>query len=176
MKKVVDPADEVTNTSGTTLYQPVDRAAREIWRRGVQAVRRPDGTVDHFEVANWLMTRKGGIHADWPQLREGQRAIASMQKETVDLGRIMRQHEEEEDEKWRKEERRLANKRRYQPRSQWRKEKEEAKREAKTKVQGIATSEEAHKRKSARPQEGFDAPVAKRQRLDTNTEPSGSPN
>lgn len=69
------------------------------------------------------MTRKGGINASWPQLKDGQRAIETIGRDTIDFGRIWHKCAEEQEEEKRLEERRLANKRRYRPRSDWAKEK-----------------------------------------------------
>ncbi|KAH8735127.1 hypothetical protein BGZ61DRAFT_584950 [Ilyonectria robusta] len=100
-----------------------NRATREFWRQGSRAVRRPDGSVEDIDVIHWMMTRKGGINASWPQLKDGQRAIETIGKDTIDLGRIWHKCAEEQEEEKRLEERRLANKRRYRPRSDWAKEK-----------------------------------------------------
>ncbi|KPM35306.1 hypothetical protein AK830_g11252 [Neonectria ditissima] len=100
-----------------------ERAHRELWRQGTRAVRRADGSVEEIDVIHWMMTRKGGSNSAWPQLIEGQKAIENMRKETMDIGKIWRLADEKQEQERLREERRLANKRRYQPRSQWAKEK-----------------------------------------------------
>ena len=64
------------------------------------------------------MTKKGGVDRPWPQLEEGLAAIEAMKKDTIDPVEIFRRQEEEEAIARAKEERRLANKRRYRPRGQ----------------------------------------------------------
>jgi hypothetical protein len=81
-------------------------------------VQHPDGTVHASEVINRLMTRKGGIASRWPRLEEGREAIERAKTETIDLAEIRRRQEEEDAIAGAKEERRLANKRRYRPRGQ----------------------------------------------------------
>ncbi|KAJ4131177.1 hypothetical protein NW768_006719 [Fusarium equiseti] len=67
----------------------------------------------------------GGIARPWPQLEEGLAAIEAMRKEAIDPAEIFRRKEEEEAIARAKEERRLANKRRYRPRGQIDREREE---------------------------------------------------
>ncbi|KAF4464706.1 hypothetical protein FALBO_8455 [Fusarium albosuccineum] len=122
-----------SNKSSPTLpahYPPCPmerpgRAGIELWRQGCREVQRPDGTVEGLDVVNWLMTRKGGVANPWPQLNDGLKSISNMRKETIDFNKIARQREEEEEAARLKEERRLANKRRYRPRGQIAKEKAE---------------------------------------------------
>ncbi|KAF5023958.1 hypothetical protein F66182_3996 [Fusarium sp. NRRL 66182] len=100
---------------------PIDRPSREdivFWRDACRAVQHPDGTVEGLDVVNRLLTRKGGLANPWPRLSEGLRAIDTMRRETIDVSEIRRRQEEEEEILRAKEERRLANKRRYRPRGQ----------------------------------------------------------
>ncbi|KAM5365464.1 hypothetical protein ACJZ2D_010999 [Fusarium nematophilum] len=102
-----------------------DRFAIDLWRQGCRTVQRPDGDIDAGDVISWLMTRKGGINNRWPQLEEGQSAIKNMRKDPIDFEVLTRQPEEMEEAARLKEERRLANKRRYRPRGQVAKERAE---------------------------------------------------
>ncbi|KAF5605550.1 uncharacterized protein FSUBG_6471 [Fusarium subglutinans] len=107
---------------------PRERPTRQeiaLWREGCMAVQRGDGTVDGFDVVNWMMTRKGGVLNPWPTLDEGRMAVESMGREIIDLDAIHRQQEEEAEVARLKEERRQRNKRRYRPRGQIEKEKAE---------------------------------------------------
>lgn len=114
------------------------------------------------------MTRKGGINAEWPQLREGQKAINDMRNDTIDLASIVQQHRDEEVDKRAKERRRLENKRRYQPRSQWRKEKEEAKERAVAKAQKQLASLQTYQVEQTK--DLADGPAAKRPKLKGHAE------
>ncbi|KAH7155258.1 hypothetical protein B0J13DRAFT_654905 [Dactylonectria estremocensis] len=102
---------------------PLNRASRDLWREGSKAVRRSDGAVNDADIINWLMTRKGGINAPWPKLENNQRAVEAMGKDTIDFEKIYTQQAEKEQNEKEKEGIRLANKRRYRPRSEWAKEK-----------------------------------------------------
>jgi hypothetical protein len=107
---------------------PRERPTRQgiaLWHEGCMAVQRGDGTIDGFDVVDWLMTRKGGVLNPWRRLDEGRMAVESMGRETIDLDAIRRQHEEEAEIARLKEERRQRNKRRYRPRGQIEKEKAE---------------------------------------------------
>jgi hypothetical protein len=104
-----------------------DRACDIFWRNACMEVQRPDGSVHAPDVIRRLMTRKGGITRPWPQLEEGLAAIEAMKKDTIDLAEIFRRQEEEEATVRAKEERRLANKRRYRPRGQIDRERAERK-------------------------------------------------
>ncbi|GKT98221.1 hypothetical protein FLAG1_00944 [Fusarium langsethiae] len=102
-----------------------DRAADLFWLNACMQVQRPDGTVHAPEVIVWLMTRKGGMASSWPRLEEGLTAVEMMGKDTIDPAEILRRQAEEEAIARAKEERRLANKRRYRPRGQIDKERVE---------------------------------------------------
>ncbi|RFN48986.1 hypothetical protein FIE12Z_6763 [Fusarium flagelliforme] len=95
-----------------------DRACDVFWRNACMEVQRPDGSVHAPDVIRRLMTKKGGIARPWPQLEEGLAVIKAMKKDTIDPAGIFRRQEEEEATARAKEERRLANKRRYRPRGQ----------------------------------------------------------
>ncbi|KAF4983128.1 hypothetical protein FZEAL_1395 [Fusarium zealandicum] len=143
-----------------------DRAALELWRQGCREVQRQDGTVDGFDVATWLLARKGGAANPWMQLGEGRRAIESMRKETIDFQRIVRQREEDDRVARLKEERRLANKLRYRPRGQIAKEKAErrAAAAAKKAEEEAANADKESLRESI---EGdIDGPQAKKVKMD----------
>lgn len=138
--------------SGASLKEPSDtpnfhqppeweRRCRDLWRQGAQVVRKPDGSVNDWDVINWLLTRKGGANAVWPELEEGQRAIQAMRKETLDLNRIKAEIIEEWEERQRKEERRQHNKWLYRPRREWEQDRKRRQQEAAAKAQAIAKAE-----------------------------------
>ncbi|KAK7417692.1 hypothetical protein QQZ08_011543 [Neonectria magnoliae] len=116
---------EGTEGSNLPRNNSFKRAHRELWRQGTRAARRSDGTVEEIDVIHWMMTRKGGSNAAWPQLQDGQKAIENMRKETMDITKIWRLEQERQEEERLREERRLANKYRYRPRGQVAKEKAE---------------------------------------------------
>ena len=95
------------------------------------------------------MTKKGGVGRPWPQLEEGLAAIEAMKKDTIDPVEIFRRQEEEEAIARAKEERRLANKRRYRPRGQI--DRERAERQAA--LAALKTKELESDGASASPQE-----------------------
>lgn len=95
------------------------------------------------------MTRKGGIARLWPQFEEGLAAIEVMKKDTIDPAEIFRRQKEEEVTARAKEERRLANKRRYRPRGQI--DRERAERQAA--LAALKTKESESDGASTNPQE-----------------------
>lgn len=131
---------------GTSSNEPIDtpnfhqppeweRRCRELWRQGAQVVRKADGSVDDWDVINWLLTRKGGANAVWPELEESQRAIQAMRRETLDLNRIKAEIIHEWEERERKEDRRQHNKWLYRPRREWEEDKKRRQQEAAAKAQ-----------------------------------------
>ncbi|KAM0440720.1 hypothetical protein ACHAPT_000021 [Fusarium lateritium] len=102
-----------------------DASGIALWHQGCEAVQRPDGTVDGLDVVNWMMTRRGGIANPWPRLEENRTSLRAMRRERIDLQKLAQRQEEEAEIARQKEERRLANKRRYRPRGQIAKEKAE---------------------------------------------------
>lgn len=126
-----------------------DRACDIFWRNACMEVQRPDGSVHAPDIIRRLMTKKGGVGRSWPQLEEGLAAIEAMKKDTIDPVEIFRQQEEEEAMTREKEERRLANKRRYRPRGQI--DRERAERQAA--LAALKTKELESDGASASPQE-----------------------
>lgn len=128
-------SDEARRTGKTTTAMsddwppcPIadpDPSGVALWREGCEAVQRPDGSVDGIDVANWMMTRKGGVANPWSRLEENQAAVKAMGRQRIDPLKILQQQEEEAEAARLKEERRQANKRRYRPRGQIAKEKAE---------------------------------------------------
>ena len=134
----VTPALPVNSTcessEAETLPEPVDSQSDsitavleprrcpkedELWTRAFDAVRQKDGTADTARALSWIMTQKGGGKAKWTELEEAKKGIENIRRSGLDVARIRRQMEEEQDEVNRREQRRLANKLRYRPRSQW---------------------------------------------------------
>ncbi|CAM1504195.1 Fc.00g017860.m01.CDS01 [Cosmosporella sp. VM-42] len=153
------------------LYKPTEKGDEAFWKKACRAARRDGkGKVKLFDVVNWMGNRKGGYNLDWPQLREAKAAIATMRKGTIDLDKIHRKIAEEESEKQSKEERRLANKRRYQPRSAWAKEKA-AQQAAVSLKRSRDDGDGKNDGVEALPMDGGE-PVAKRSRIDATNEPS----
>ncbi|KAF5585602.1 hypothetical protein FPANT_7445 [Fusarium pseudoanthophilum] len=142
-----------------------------LWREGCMAVQRGDGSVDGFDVVDWLMTRKGGVLNPWPTLDEGRMVVESMGREMLDLDAIHRRQEEEAEVARLKEERRQRNKRRYRPRGQI--EKEKAQRRAAQEAQ--QAQDLAKKTSSASDSEqeqdmsDTDEPPAKKARVDSES-------
>ncbi|RSL98481.1 hypothetical protein CEP52_010313 [Fusarium oligoseptatum] len=106
-------------------YDKADHVGIALWRQGCESCIRPDGTVDGLDVANWLMTRRGGVANPWTRLEENQAAVKAMGRQRIDPLKILQQQEEEARVARLKEERRQANKLRYRPRGQIAKEKAE---------------------------------------------------
>ncbi|EWG36926.1 hypothetical protein FVEG_14726 [Fusarium verticillioides 7600] len=153
---------------------PRERPTRQeiaLWREGCMSVQREDGSVDGFDVVDWLMTRKGGVLNPWPTLDEGRMVVESMGREILDLDAIHRQQEEEAEVARLKEERRQRNKRRYRPRGQI--EKERAERRAAQEAQ--QAQDLAKKTSSASDSEqgqdmpDTDEPPAKKARVDSES-------
>ncbi|KAF5617545.1 hypothetical protein F52700_12543 [Fusarium sp. NRRL 52700] len=153
---------------------PRERPTRQeiaLWREGCMAVQRGDGSVDGFDVVEWLMTRKGGVLNPWPMLDEGRVVVESMRREIIDLDAIRGQQEEEAEVARLKEERRQRNKRRYRPRGQIEKEKAE-RRAARAAQQAQQAQHLAKKTSSASDSEkgqdmsdAVESPLAKKARV-----------
>lgn len=99
----------------THLPPPWAQNCEDIWQEGVRHVRTPDGAVDNWDVVNWIITRKGGVDAKWEELEEGKGLIEEMRRDSIDVNQILARQAMEAEERQRKEERRLANKRWFQP-------------------------------------------------------------
>jgi len=132
------------------------------------AVQRDDGTVDGFDVVEWLMTRKGGVLNPWPRLDEGRMVVESMGREIIDLDAIHRQQEEEAEVARLKEERRQRNKQRYRPRGQIEKEKAErrAAQEAQQAQDLAKKTSSAYDSEQGQDMADTDEPPAKKARVD----------
>ncbi|KAI5462266.1 hypothetical protein BGZ63DRAFT_403516 [Mariannaea sp. PMI_226] len=92
---------------------PLNSSSRDLWRRGADAVRRPDGTVHEEDVINWMLTRPGGLLGPalpWHQLDEACGALEEMRKETLDLDRLIHEHEKKQEELKRKKAHQQARK------------------------------------------------------------------
>jgi hypothetical protein len=87
---------------------------RDVWRRAADTVRKPDGSVDDWDVVDRLLTHRSS--SPNAQLTEHVRAIRALRKEPLDLARINSEIIEDWEERIRREERREYNKWRYRPR------------------------------------------------------------
>ncbi|KAI3586898.1 hypothetical protein IWW34DRAFT_203101 [Fusarium oxysporum f. sp. albedinis] len=150
---------------------PRERPTRQeiaLWHEGCMAVQRDDGTVDGFDIVDWLMTRKGGVLNPWPRLDEGRMVVESMGREIIDLDAIHRQQEEEAEVARLKEERRQRNKRRYRPRGQIEKEKAErrAAQEAQQAQDLAKKTSSAYDSEQGQDMADTDEPPAKKARVD----------
>lgn len=132
---------EATDTPDFGQPPEWERRCRDLWRQGAQVVRKPDGSVDDWDVIHWLLTRKGGANTVWPELEEGRQAIEAMRRETLDMNRIHSEIIEEWEERERRESRRLHNKWLCRPRREVREERERRRaEEAASKAQAAAES------------------------------------
>jgi hypothetical protein len=98
--------------------EPPDRRAVVFWRDVCNAVKDADGNVNGFDAVRYLLMRPGGLGNPAPFLPEDSEAVKNMRKGIIDLDKIQRRQQEEEEIARAKEERRQANKRRYRPRGQ----------------------------------------------------------
>ena len=114
-----EPVDSRIDTLTAVLEPRRCPKEDELWTRAFDAVRQKDGTADTARALSWIMTQKGGGKAKWTELEEAKKGIENMRRTGLDVARIRRQMKEEHDEVRRKEQRCLANKLRYRPRSQW---------------------------------------------------------
>lgn len=119
-------------TDTPNFHQPPEweRRCRDLWKEGTEVAKKPDGSVNDWDVINWLLTRKGGANASWPELEEGEQAIEDMRKDKFNMHRVIAEIAEEQEEKERMEERKRLNKWRARPRSEWLKEKKQRQAEA----------------------------------------------
>ncbi|KAM0212155.1 hypothetical protein ACHAPA_007322 [Fusarium lateritium] len=95
-----------------------DRRAVAFWRDTCNAVKDAEGDVNGFDAVRYLLMRPGGLGNPAPLLPDDSEAVKDMRKDTIDLDKIHRRQQEEEEIARAKEERRQANKRRYRPRGQ----------------------------------------------------------
>ncbi|KAH6960892.1 hypothetical protein DER45DRAFT_592991 [Fusarium avenaceum] len=95
-----------------------DSRAVAFWRDACNAAKDADGNVNGFDAVRYLLMRPGGLGNPTPYLPDDSEAVKNMRKGTIDVDKIRRQQQEEDEIARAKEERRQANKRRYRPRGQ----------------------------------------------------------
>ncbi|KAH7256737.1 hypothetical protein BKA59DRAFT_450814 [Fusarium tricinctum] len=95
-----------------------DSRAVAFWRDACNAAKDADGNVSGFDAVRYLLMRPGGLGNPTPYLPDDSEAVKNMRKGTIDVDKIQRRQQEEDEIARAKEERRQANKRRYRPRGQ----------------------------------------------------------
>lgn len=104
-----------------------DSRAVAFWRDACNAAKDADGNVNGFDAVRYLLMRPGGLGNPTPYLPDDSEAVKNMRKGTIDVDKIRRRQQEEDEIARAKEERRQANKRRYRPRGQVDRERAERK-------------------------------------------------